>query len=105
MSTVISKDNLDNIFFNLTKRIQKQLKHFNVVLYITGGANLVHGTLHRESTLDIDVLKQRSIDLRDIIVDMCNEFDLPYNWLNDSVMYSASYSNKLSTYVGDERTF
>ena len=105
MSTVITKANLDNIFFNLAKRVQKQFKHFHVVLYITGGANLVHSTLHRESTLDIDVLKQRSIDLRDIIVDMCDEFDLPCNWLNDSVMYSASYSNKLSAYVGDERTF
>lgn len=105
MSIVINKDNLDNIFYNLAKHIQRQFKHYNVVLYITGGANLVHSTLHRESTLDIDVLKQRSIDLRDIVVEMCNEFDLPHNWLNDSVMYSNSYSNKLSNYVGDERTF
>ena len=101
----ITSENLDNIFYNLAKRVQKQMRGFTVTIYVVGGANLVHYTLHRESTVDIDIIKQRSVDLRDIVVELRDVLNLPHNWLNDDVMFSASFSTKLNKYVGDSRLF
>lgn len=101
----LNKDKLVLCLKELGKRLRKQFRDFKVDVWIVGGANIVYSFDFRESTVDIDIIKNRSIDIRDIVLSMEEEFDLPHNWINDSVMFSESFSMNLRKYSGEVREF
>lgn len=101
----LNKDNLILCLKELGKRARKQFRDCKIDIWIVGGANIVYSFDFRESTVDIDVIKSRSIDLRDIALSMEHDLGLPHNWINDSVMFSDSFSMNLRKYSGDVREF
>lgn len=99
------KDNIDKYLFQLAKLIQNDMQHVTVDLTLVGGASLINFFNIRESTLDIDVIKNRSVDLRDFILRIEEENNLPHNWLNDDVMFSKSFKPSLLRHKVFYKTF
>lgn len=99
---VFNKDNILAILKELAKRMRKTFRDVDIDIYVVGGAALTLLCDFRESTVDIDVAKNRNMDFRDIALTMEEEFDLNHNWINNDYMYSKSYSPKLVNYI--ERT-
>ena len=100
---VFNKDNILIILKELAKRMRKTFRDVDINIYVVGGASLTLLCDFRESTVDIDVAKNRNMDFRDIALTMEEEFDLNHNWINNDYMYSKSFSPKLVNYI--ERTY
>ena len=100
--------NKDTIFVYLkafAKAISKQYRHIDLDFYIVGGASMVLLPNAGESTMDIDILKQRTVDIKDVAVSVGEMYNLPKDWINDDVMYTSSFSSKLCKYVDFTKTF
>lgn len=102
---MFDRDSLIQYLTILGKRTRKQFRDAPIDIWIVGGSNIVYSFDFRDMTADIDIIKSRSIDLRDIALSMEQEFNLPHNWINDSVMFSNSFSLELRKYSGETRTF
>ncbi|MCM1215082.1 MAG: hypothetical protein NC548_11245 [Lachnospiraceae bacterium] len=101
----INKENLPLILNRLGKETRRVFKDTPVDIWVVGGANLLYSFDFRDMTADIDVIKNRSIDLKDIALKLEEELDLPHNWINDSVMFSDSFSRQLRHYVSSVKEF
>ena len=100
---VFNKDNILIILKELAKRMRKTFRDVDINIYVVGGASLTLLCDFRESTFDIDVVKNCNMDFRDIVLTMEEEFDLNHNWINYDFMFSKSFSPKLVNYI--ERTY
>ena len=100
---VFNKDNTLIILKELAKRMRKTFRDVDINIYVVGGDSLTLLCDFRESTFDIDVVKNCNMDFRDIALTMEEEFDLNHNWINNDFMFSKSFSHKLVNYI--ERTY
>ena len=100
---VFNKDNILIILKELAKRMRKTFRDVDINIYVVAGASLTLLCDFRESTFDIDVVKNCNMDFRDIALTMEEEFDLNHNWINNDFMFSKSFSPKLVNYI--ERTY
>ena len=99
------KNTVDNAYYELSKKIKKRFKGLEVSIFVVGGAAILHHCAFRESTMDIDVIKDRNIDLRDLLLELEETKGFPHNWLNDSVMFSSSFCKGLRKYCKFYKTF
>ena len=67
----------------INSRLAAEGKHGEIL--ITGGAALTLAYNARASTRDIDAIFRPIEDMRKIISSMAEEYNLPYDWLNDHV--------------------
>lgn len=64
----ITKENIDSLLFQLSKRLKKLYgRNFKAELVIVGGAALIINHDFRESTLDIDALSSEISSYKDIV--------------------------------------
>jgi len=79
----LSKKEMLEYFEVINQKLAKNGKHGEIVL--AGGASLAMVFDARDSTRDIDAIFQPSEEMRQIVKDMADEYDLPDDWLNDGV--------------------
>lgn len=91
----IRKDNINFYLNQLSKEIKKMFKGMSVDLIIVGGASILINYDFRDFTYDIDIIKQKTLDIKSIITKISEKNGLRYDWLNDKFMYSKTYSDNL----------
>ena len=79
----LSRDETLAYFKEINRRLALEGK-FGEIL-ITGGAALTLVFNARASTRDIDAVFRPKEDMRKIISSMADDYNLPYDWLNDQV--------------------
>ena len=79
----LRKDEMLVYFNEINRRLAEEGTHGEI--FITGGAVLTLAFNARDSTRDIDAIFQPKENLRKIISSIANDFNLPYDWINDSV--------------------
>ena len=96
----LSKEEIDNIFFDIAKELKKKLKgrKFSYELIIVGGASILLNYSFRNSTIDIDCVDVNDMLMNEIINTVGDKYKLPPGWINTDFLKTNSYSPKLVQY-------
>ena len=106
MSVNISKENIDEIFRELSKEYRKHGGKFqNAEVVVVGGGAVILGFEFRRESQDIDAIILASQSLKDAAVKVADMLDLDKDWLNSDFMNTSSYSPKLRQYSKYYRTY
>ena len=96
---VFTKDNIDNLLFQLAKEYKKRNKNNTAAeIIIVGGAAIVSKYGFRPSTTDIDSLIFASSSMKDAINTVGDKNGLPTGWINDDFRKTSSYTEKIRQY-------
>ena len=96
---VFSKDNIDNLLFQLAKEYKKLNKNgVPAEITIVGGAAIVSKYGFRPSTTDIDSLIFASSSMKDAINIVGDKNGLPTGWINEDFRKTSSYTEKIRQY-------
>jgi len=96
----LSKEQIDNLFFEIAKELKKQLKgrKFTYELIVVGGASILLNYSFRNSTVDIDCVDINDALMNEIINEVGDKHNLPVGWINTDFLKTNSYSAKLIQY-------
>ena len=96
---LFTKDNIDNLLFQLAKEYKKiNRKNTPAEIVIIGGAAIVSKYGFRASTTDIDSLIFASSSLKDAINAVGDKNGLPAGWINEDFRKTSSYTEKIMQY-------
>ena len=96
---LFTKDNIDNLLFQLAKEYKKiNRKNTPAEIVIIGGAAIVSKYGFRASTTDIDSLIFASSSLKDAINAVGDKNGLPAGWINEDFRKTSSYTEKIRQY-------
>ena len=96
---VFTKDNIDNLLFQLAKEYKKRNKNNTAAeIIIVGGAAIVSKYGFRPSTTDIDSLIFASSSMKDAINTVGDKNGLPTGWINDDFRKTSSYTETIRQY-------
>ena len=103
MSHNLSKEQLEQIFIDISKELKKRMRNklFSYELIIVGGASILLNYSFRQSTIDIDCLDVNDALMNEIINEIGDKYHLQNGWINTDFMKTNSYTPKLiqfSTY-------
>ena len=100
------KDNLDKYLNEVAKEYRKLGgKKMPAEMILIGGASVLINYGFRDTTTDIDALISAASTMKEAIIRVADNNDLPDNWLNADFIRTASYSVKLVQYSKYYRTF
>lgn len=102
-----SKDNIDNLLFQLAKEYKKRNRKSNLTaeIIIVGGAAIVSKYGFRQSTTDIDSLIFASSSMKDAINIVGDKNGLPPGWINEDFRKTSSYTEKIRQYSVEYKKF
>ena len=103
---LFTKDNIDNLLFQLAKEYKK-LNRSNIPaeIILVGGAAIVSKYGFRASTTDIDSLIFASSSMKDAINTVGDRNDLPTGWINEDFKKTKSFTEKIRQYSRHYKTF
>ncbi len=103
---LFTKDNIDNLLFQLAKEYKKiNRKNTPAEIVIIGGAAIVSKYGFRASTTDIDSLIFASSSMKDAINTVGDKNGLPTGWINEEFRKTSSYSEKIRQYSKHYKMF
>lgn len=103
---LFTKDNIDNLLFQLAKEYKKlNRKNTPAEIIIIGGAAIVSKYGFRASTTDIDSLIFASSSMKDAINTVGDKNGLPTGWINEDFRKTSSYTEKIRQYSRHYKTF
>ena len=92
---LFTKDNIDNLLFQLAKEYKKiNRKNTPAEIVIIGGAAIVSKYGFRASTTDIDSLIYASSSMKDAINTVGDRNGLPTGWINEEFRKTSTTKNK-----------
>ena len=94
-NTLITKDNIEEIFNELSKEYVKLGGNKILDFYLVGGAAIVLDFSYRLSTLDIDAFFEDNSILYKAIDNVSKKMNLPKDWINKNFVNTPSFSPKL----------
>lgn len=99
--TPLTKEMIDNLFFELNKALRKKMRKYpsgyKATLYVVGGASVVTRLQSRESTEDVDAMWDVGATMRDCINEVGDKFNLGHTWCNCDFKTTKSYTNAIVT--------
>lgn len=98
MSEEFTEATIREALFELSKKLNKVYRNQPISICIVGGSALILNHSFRDCTQDVDIIKERMFDVKSCGNEVAEKLNLPYDWINDNVMYSKSYSNKILKY-------
>ena len=105
-NTEITRDNLDNLLFQVAKEYRKlNGKKMPAEIVLIGGAAIISNYGFRDSTTDIDALIEATHSMKDAINIVGDRNGLPNDWLNADFMMTNSYTPKISQYSKFYKSF
>ena len=103
---LFTKDNIDNLLFQLAKEYKKiNRKNTPAEIVIIGGAAIVSKYGFRASTTDIDSLIFASSSMKDAINTVGDKNGLPTGWINEEFRKTSSYTEKIRQYSKHYKLF
>lgn len=103
---LFTKDNIDNLLFQLAKEYKKiNRKNTAAEIIIIGGAAIVSKYGFRASTTDIDSLIFASSSMKDAINIVGDKNGLPTGWINEEFTKTSSYTGKIRQYSRHYKMF
>ena len=103
---VFTKDNIDNLLFQLAKEFRKlNGRKTPAEIVIIGGAAIVTQYGFRASTTDIDAIIVASSVMKDAINIVGDRNGLPTGWINQDFKKTSSYSPRILEYSKHYKTF
>ena len=103
---LFTKDNIDNLLFQLAKEYKKiNRKNTLAEIVIIGGAAIVSKYGFRASTTDIDSLIFASSSMKDAINTVGDKNGLPTGWINEEFRKTSSYTEKIRQYSKHYKLF
>ncbi len=103
---LFTKDNIDNLLFQLAKEYKKlNRKNTPAEIIIIGGAAIVSKYGFRPSTTDIDSLIFASSSMNDAINIVGDRNGLPVGWINEDFRRTSSYTDKIRQYSKHYKMF
>ena len=105
-NVLFTKDNIDNLLFQLAKEYKKiNRKNTPAEIVIIGGAAIVSKYGFRASTTDIDSLIFASSSMKDAINTVGDKNGLPTGWINEEFRKTSSYTEKIRQYSKHYKLF
>lgn len=104
MSVSLTKDFINSLLYELAKKLNKVYKHQPVSITIVGGAAIILQSKCRDVTEDIDIVKDKLLDIKQSALEISEKFDLNNDWINDNFMYSKSFSKRYVKYMKPYKT-
>ena len=103
---VFTKENIDNLLFQLAKEYKK-LNRRNTAseIIVVGGAAIVSKYGLRPSTTDIDTIIFASSSMKDAINNVGDRNSLPSGWINEDFRKTCSYREKIRQFSRHYKTF
>lgn len=102
----ISKQNLDNLLFQVAKEYKKlNGKKMPAEIVLIGGAAIITNYGFRDSTTDVDALIEATHSMKDAINIVGDRNSLPNGWLNADFVMTNSYTPKISQYSEYYKSF
>lgn len=95
---VFTKENIDNLLFQLAKEYKKTNRKNTAEVIIVGGAAIVSKYGFRQSTTDIDSLIYALSSMKDAINIVGDRNGLPTGWINEDFIKTSSYTEKIRHY-------
>ena len=103
---LFTKDNIDNLLFQLAKEYKKlNRKNTQAEIIIIGGAAIVSKYGFRASTTDIDSLIFASSSMKDAINIVGDRNGLSNGWINEEFRKTSSYTEKIRQYSKHYKMF
>jgi hypothetical protein len=103
---LFTKDNIDNLLFQLAKEYKKlNRRNTPAEIILVGGAAIVSKYGFRASTTDIDSLIFASSSMKDAINTVGDRNDLPTGWINEDFKKTKSFTEKIRQYSIHYKTF
>lgn len=103
---VFTKDNIDNLLFQLAKEFRKlNGRKTPAEIVIIGGAAIVTQYGFRASTTDIDAIIVALSVMKDAINIVGDRNGLPTGWINQDFKKTSSYSPRILEYSKHYKTF
>ena len=103
---LFTKDNIDNLLFQLAKEYKKiNRKNTPAEIVIIGGAAIVSKYGFRASTTDIDSLIFASSSMKDAINIVGDRNGLPTGWINENFRKTSSYTERIRQYSKHYKMF
>ena len=101
-----TKINLNQYLKELAKEFRKRSgKSMPAEIILIGGASVVINYGFREMTYDMDAIINAASSMKDAINSVGDRFNLPYGWMNDDFMNTASYTPRICQFSEYYRTF
>lgn len=96
----LTKEQIDQIFFDIAKELKKRLKgnKFSYELIIVGGASILLNYSFRMTTVDIDCVDVNDVLMNEIVNKVGDKYSLPNGWINTDFLKTSSYTPKLAQY-------
>lgn len=101
----ITKENIDHLLFELAKEYHKLGRKAKGEIVIVGGAAIVANYGFRNMSEDADAITYAESHLKQAIINVAKQNNLPDNWLNSDFVKTRSYSDKLGKYAKDYKEF
>jgi len=102
----LTKENINGYLFDLGKRYRKLSgKKVPTEIILIGGASILINYGFRDVTYDADAIIFASSVMKDAINFVRDKHGLPYDWMNEGVKRTNSYTNKLIEVSVYYRTF
>lgn len=102
----ITKENLDRYLRELAREFRKRNgKSVPAEITLIGGASVIINYGFREMTYDMDAIISASSSMKDAINHVGDKFGLPYGWLNDDFINTASYTPRIIQYSDYYKTY
>lgn len=103
---VFTKENIDNLLFQLAKEYKKlNRRNTAAEIIVVGGAAIVSKYGFRPSTTDIDTIIFASSSMKDAINNVGDRNSLPSGWINEDFRKTCSYSEKIRQFSRHYKTF
>lgn len=99
MSVNLTREFINNLLYELAKKLNKVYKHQPISITVVGGAAIILQSEFRDVTEDIDIVKDKLLDIKQSALEISEKFDLNNDWINDNFMYSKSFSKKYVKYI------
>ncbi len=103
---VFTKENIDDLLFQLAKEYKKlNRRNTAAEIIVVGGAAIVSKYGFRPSTTDIDTIIFASSSMKDAINIVGDRNSLPSGWINEDFRKTCSYSEKIRQFSRHYKTF
>ena len=95
----LNRSNIDHLLYQVAKDYKKHNRNNpNIEVILVGGASILLSYNFRDETTDLDGIFQTSPSLKESIIRVAEENELPFEWMNSDFRKTESFSPHIVQY-------